>query len=354
MKVAGFSVNACSWACFFFVRVSVVFFWLWTRKADASRGMYLDVCFECRMIPGWVGLEGHQSVSGANMRPVHTSNAMKLDLQPKRQKSQCKKQSKWAIKKKTKKAEKEVYRDVGQVSGMDPCQDLVPDGVAGRVKQIPGDLEPLAIHPGLVINVHANNVLVDAQEVDDWMVLVHKDVAAVRDLEDILCGEVGGCELSIVHPPLHGLLVALTCFVEGKWRVHRGVGNGGESVLVPSVNHLIAREAVDADAKGDSECVVALKEGCLGYGNIPEGVGCCCKVSIQHHAAASRVGRGCIVNADGILSAKDACVLAFHWLPGCCIGTHHGKSIHGALSQYMSDRFFFLLVCVCVLFFTLI
>lgn len=70
------------------------------------------------------------------------------------------------------------------------CPDLGKDpgldGVARGVKQRLCDLVPLAIHLGLIIHIHAHNVLVDPEQVDDWMAFVHKDIWNPRDLAIVI------------------------------------------------------------------------------------------------------------------------------------------------------------------------
>ena len=165
---------------------------------------------------------------------------------------------------------------------VDPAEDAVADGVTRRIKQVLGDLEPLSIHLLLLVNVDAHNVLVDAKEVHYRMVLVNKDVGAVRDPKHIRGGKVGSSELSIVGAPLHGLLVGLSGLVQCEGSVDGCIGDGCEGVLVTSVHHLrtrnsactrgtleiqmgnnkrgylIFREAVDSDSKRNTKAVVAL------------------------------------------------------------------------------------------------
>jgi hypothetical protein len=56
------------------------------------------------------------------------------------------------------------------------------DGVTRRIKQGLSNLVPLSIHHGLLVYIHAKDVLVDPEEVDDWIAVVHEDTWDTRNL----------------------------------------------------------------------------------------------------------------------------------------------------------------------------
>ncbi len=69
--------------------------------------------------------------------------------------------------------------------GLDLVEDAVLDGVAGRVEERVGHLDKLVVHLLLLVHVHAHHAFVDSEQVDDWMVLVHKDVGTSGDLDGV-------------------------------------------------------------------------------------------------------------------------------------------------------------------------
>lgn len=81
------------------------------------------------------------------------------------------------------------YRKLVEVLGVDVGQDAVADGVARRIEQRVGHPH-VAVKLLLGVNVGANHVLVDAQQVDDRMVLVHEDVRTPWNLETSRINEV--------------------------------------------------------------------------------------------------------------------------------------------------------------------
>ena len=253
--------------------------------------LQLDACHECAglvgdallvclhvglqglLVPGWVRHEGHERVGAVDVCPVYSADPVELDLQQTNggvlgdagNALKCKESYSHVIQVLLKC--KESYRHVIQVLRLDPCQDAGVDGVARRVKQRLCDLVPLSVHLGLLIHIHANQVLVDPQQVDDGVVLMHKDVRAPwdlpkhgrnssdtacqtsinsaaipskrADLEHILCPEVPCIVLAKGAHPVHGLGVRLSGLVQHRRHVDRGVGDGGEGVLVSGVNHFI-------------------------------------------------------------------------------------------------------------------
>ncbi len=294
------------------------------------------------------------------------------------------------------------YREVVQVMRLDLVKNARCDGVARRIKERLGDLVPLAIHLGLLIHVHAHDVLVDAQQVDDGVVLVYEDVWAARDLctmvassaytyththtytrtytytcthtyaysymhihtythlQHVLGLEVASVELAKGAPPIHGLRMAVSCLIQNKGRVDSSIRDGGEGVPIPRIHDLVAGQAADGHAQRNSKGVVALKQGSLGDGDVAQSVDGRCQVRIQQHAAAAPVASAaarrrrrrrrhvgaCVMHrpihaeAEAIVQAEHAGLLALHRLPACSVWAHDAEGIHGTLCVFM--------LCVCV------
>lgn len=75
-----------------------------------------------------------------------------------------------------------THSQVVEILRPEPGKDAGLDGVARGVEEGLGNLVPLPVHLGLLVDVHAHQVLVDPQKVDDRVVLMHKDVGDPWDL----------------------------------------------------------------------------------------------------------------------------------------------------------------------------
>ena len=136
-------------------------------------------------VPSGVWHEGHESVRTIDMTPVHASDAMQLNLHVHTKKTLETLANpkivttRNAAKKNNKK--NTTHSEVVEVVGLDLIQDAVLNGVAGRVKERVGDPD-IPFHLMLLVHIDANHALVDAQQVDDRVILVHENIGTCRDL----------------------------------------------------------------------------------------------------------------------------------------------------------------------------
>eukprot|EP00961_Rhodomonas_salina_P277193 3745920-Rhodomonas_salina.1 len=89
-----------------------------------------------------------------------------------------------------------------EVARRDAGEHLCAQGVAAAAEDLAADLVPLPVDHVLLVDVGPEEVLVDVQEGDDGVLVVHEDIAETAHRQHAVGLEVVGVEIGVLGAPL--------------------------------------------------------------------------------------------------------------------------------------------------------
>ena len=209
-----------------------------------------------------------------------------------------------------------LHIELVEITRADLGQNLLPQLLTTRAHDLLGDLEPLTVDLGGRVDVAVDDILVATQEFNDRVVLVHKHIPLVVDLQHALGLEILRVVLGVLLTPLQAFArVLLGGKTDTGCRVVR-LGKGSHGVPVAGLGDFIGLDAANGYAEIEWKLILLLQDSDLVQDCI-----------LQHGRRRHLIG----LRLETVIHTKNVAKLSVEGSPGGRFGARRAKLVDTAV-----------------------